>query len=402
MRFVWWLIISVSIISLFGIASLLLLRFLNRSWWQLKPVRWISYLLLTLGALGLIVWFFAFLRQIIWLAGLGATLSVTVLIIFLTLTISLPFSGIMHGLNAYLEKRLRHTREPRSGNFTRNRRVFLKGIAAAIPLAAVTASGSGVARAFQRANVYRLPLAFDNLPGELEGLKILHLSDSHLGIYKFLDCLEEILLEAEKTAPDIVLFTGDIADDLTLLPEALNMTASLNPKYGAYASPGNHEYYRGINEVVSIFDRGPIPLLRSSGIAINIKGASLYLAGADDPRFLRRDNTAFLHKTVEKSLDGAPSDAFIVLMSHRPEGLDVAARFGVNLTLSGHTHGGQVGFNGRSFWETFMPYRYLWGRYEKDQAQMYLTSRIGHWFPFRLGCPPEAPVIELVSKNRAI
>lgn len=399
MRFVWWLIVSVSIISCLGIVSLLLLRYLNRSWWQLKPVRWISYLLTALGGLGLVVWFLAFLKQIIWLAGLGATLSVTVFITFLALTLTLPFSGIIHKINSLFEKRLRSKREAESRELRNTRRLFLKGVAAAIPLAAVATGGSGVVRAFQRADVYRLPIQLDYLPPELEGLKILHLSDSHLGIYKFLDDLEEILSDAEKMKPDIVLFTGDIADDLALLPEALKMTASLKPEYGTYASLGNHEYYRGINQVQRIFDRGPVRLLRSSGIAIDIKGVSLYLAGADDPRFLGRDNTAFLQETTGKALDGAPSDAFNILMSHRPEGLNAAAEFGIDLTLSGHTHGGQVGINGRSFWEGLVTDRYLWGEYNKRRSRMYLTSGIGHWFPFRLGCPPEAPVIELGCGN---
>ena len=84
-------------------------------------------------------------------------------------------------------------------------------------------------------------------------------------------------------------------------------------------------------------------------------------------------------------------------MTHRPEGFDPASEMGIELTLSGHTHGGQAGLNGRSLWSAFTD-RYLWGHYAKNGSQMYLSSGIGHWFPFRLGCPTEAPIIELTSK----
>jgi uncharacterized protein len=82
-------------------------------------------------------------------------------------------------------------------------------------------------------------------------------------------------------------------------------------------------------------------------------------------------------------------------MSHRPDAFDHAAVRGIDLTLAGHTHGGQIGMFGRSVFESYWPERYLWGRYERNGSQLYTSAGVGHWFPFRLGCPPEAPVIEL-------
>ncbi|RKX73418.1 MAG: hypothetical protein DRP60_11930 [Spirochaetes bacterium] len=76
--------------------------------------------------------------------------------------------------------------------------------------------------------------------------------------------------------------------------------------------------------------------------------------------------------------------------------IDFAAELGVNLTLAGHTHGGQIGVGGRSFFDWVLPYKYLWGHYTKDNgSQLYTSAGIGHWFPFRLGCPAEAPVFVL-------
>ena len=98
-------------------------------------------------------------------------------------------------------------------------------------------------------------------------------------------------------------------------------------------------------------------------------------------------------------MNGAPADGFTILMSHRPEGLNAAAALGIPLTLAGHTHGGQFGWFGRSIFEPWLPHRYLWGKYQKDQSQLYTSAGVGHWFPFRLGCPPEAPIIVLKRGN---
>ena len=78
-----------------------------------------------------------------------------------------------------------------------------------------------------------------------------------------------------------------------------------------------------------------------------------------------------------------------------PEGFDPAAKAGVDLTLSGHTHGGQIGFNGKSAFEPLWPDGYLWGGYRRGASSLYTTAGFGDWFPFRLGCPSEAPLLVL-------
>jgi hypothetical protein len=82
-------------------------------------------------------------------------------------------------------------------------------------------------------------------------------------------------------------------------------------------------------------------------------------------------------------------------MSHRPDVFPYAADLGVQLTLSGHTHGGQIGFDGRSVLEGVFPHSFLWGEYAIKASRLYTTCGAGHWFPFRLGCPAEAPLITL-------
>ena len=100
-------------------------------------------------------------------------------------------------------------------------------------------------------------------------------------------------------------------------------------------------------------------------------------------------------ETVNKAMADANGEAFKLLLSHRPRALDVAGPADIDLILAGHTHGGQLGYQGRSVFEDYLKNRYLWGRYSKGKTQLYTSSGVGHWMPFRLGCPPEAPIITL-------
>lgn len=292
---------------------------------------------------------------------------------------------------------------PRSGlprrqqGADRRRRSFLTKTAAVIPAVTLGAAGYGLFRSEGAVLMPEITFSFPDLHPDLDGLRILHLSDIHIGYYVELNDLEKVMRSAMEKRPDLVLISGDISDDLEVLPDVLRMMAVLKPRYGMYASLGNHEYFRGIREVLRIIEAGPIPLLRDTGVGIKVGGGTLYLGGADDPvRMARREeNYRFLRKTVDSAFDGAPSDAFHLLMSHRPQGFDIAADQGIHLTVAGHTHGAQMGINGRSILEPWMRDHYLWGHYQRGGSHLYTSAGVGHWFPFRLGCPPEAPVYVL-------
>lgn len=241
----------------------------------------------------------------------------------------------------------------------------------------------------------RREVVIQGLPESLDGIRILQLSDLHLRHYVTLDDLEDVVRDAEAMKPDLVLVTGDIADDLEMLPGAIELIQGMRAPLGTFACLGNHEYFRGVDAVRRIFDRSPIPLFINQGVRIPVNGDSLYIAGIDDPRSMGAKDLAFYERTIDIALAGAGSQDTIVLMSHRPDAFDYAATQGVELTLSGHTHGGQIGFMGRSVFEPVWPDRYLWGHYDRSGSQLYTTSGMGHWFPFRLGCPQEVPLLVL-------
>lgn len=165
-------------------------------------------------------------------------------------------------------------------------------------------------------------------------------------------------------------------------------------------SLGNHEYMRGIEDVKRIVAAGPVPLLINDGQRIIHAGSPIFLGGADDPKRMRGDVDPFLDKAVQKTMSKADYNDFKILMSHRPKALDVAGKYDVDLILSGHTHGGQIILNGKSAFEGMVEREpYLWGKYKKDQTQLYTSAGMGHWFPFRFNCPPEAPLIELKKSS---
>ncbi len=389
------LMFAVVVILLFGLTEIALLRFLNRTWWNNKYIRTAAWSLPLFGTAMVLLWGLGEYYTRNWLAYPSATLTAMTFILEVCLMLSLPLSGIFHfvyrGIDWFAARR--KTKKPQLPD--QNRRVFLKAAAAGLPIVTVTMGVSGLTRAFAGVNVYTKTIVVDDLPPDLEGLKILHLSDMHLRHYVTLDDLAEVICDASRFAPDLVLVTGDIADDLRLLPGALSTIENLNPPLGIFASLGNHEYFHGISSVRRIFDRSPIPLLVNQGVRVAIGPCLLFIGGIDDPRFLWGEDNTFFRQTVDRTLSDFRGEDFLILMSHRPNVFDYASEAGIDLTLAGHTHGGQIGFANHSLLDVLWPHQYIWGHYRRGQSHLYTSSGVGHWFPFRLGCPPEAPIIQL-------
>jgi uncharacterized protein len=277
------------------------------------------------------------------------------------------------------------------------RRTFVKAGTALLPLTALAASAVELAQAAGPQRMPVVTMRYPDLHPSLEGLRILHLSDLHLGADMHVSDLDALLLRAKAARPHLILVTGDVADDHGELAAALALLGKHAPSLGVYASLGNHEYLHDIAKTRPIYERSPIPLLVERGTTLNVGGAKLYLAGANDPVSVDPNISSFMESTVGAAMAQAPKDAFRLLLSHRPDGFVPAAKRGVDLTLSGHTHGMQVGLFGRSAFESMYPERFLWGDYRREKSRLYTTSGFGHWFPFRLNCPTEAPIIVLAS-----
>lgn len=384
-------ILVLILIAAIGFVNRYLLKKTNGQIWQLplldKTAKVLPYSIVPF----LILWGLGSLSNLQWLKISGATLTGIILIINLMLLLTLPFSFGTHLLSRIFKP------EPQKSplKLKKSRRMFLKSAAAAAPVFAIGRASEGFASSFSETRFPQIEMPFKNLPDDLDGIRILHLSDLHLGYYFGLDHLENTLQNAEKYDPDLIAVTGDIADDLGLMTDAMKLIDQLKTPYNKYVIVGNHEHFRGINEAIRRINAGPVPLLFNQNDTFTIGGTKLTIAGVDDPVRMRADITGFLDNAVDIAFNGAAQADFRLLLSHRPRALDVAEKYNIDLTLSGHTHGGQVGFAGRSLWEIINENGYLWGSYQKGNSQLYTSAGMGHWFPFRLNCPLEAPVITL-------
>ncbi|MBN1446743.1 MAG: metallophosphoesterase [Bacteroidetes bacterium] len=393
MRVFFPVIFSMISILLLSVIEILLLKTLHRDWWQIPWVRKTSWGVPVAGLFGLSLWALGIVLEFDPMLAIGATLSAIVFVLGIALMLSLPFSAVFHIIDRIVKwiGQKRNERRDMDAQPDPGRRRLLTTSAMIFPAVAVVTGGRGVLNAYGDPRMPDISLSWPDLPHALEGLRVLHISDVHIGFFIGFDELERMIeLSAEKQ-PDLVLITGDFSDDAPTYLDALRLAGQIPSRYGHFASIGNHEYFRGIQSIIRSYERGPIPLLLDSGATVNIDGAALHIAGADDPRSMRNMPEHFFERSIDQAMRDAPSDAFPILLSHRPSGFDYAARRGIPLTLAGHTHGGQIGFNGRSLLYTLNPERYMWGLYEKGDAKLFVSAGAGHWFPYRIGCPAEIP-----------
>lgn len=404
--------------------DLVLLIVMHRAWWRHRWVRWTALLVPLIVVVSLGTWSHAHSEKSTSWVAVGAGLAS---IIFTQLAALLPalivagaLRGAIHGWTRFQHRRpqaidgtvpfpaqkplpeeLAVQSRPQVEPTSPERRRFLGMGLAAMPLVSAGAAAGGTLQSIQTPRIPRVPLFYPDLPADLQGLRILHLSDLHVGPYVSVQDVEHLMERAAALHPDLVVVTGDICDHLAEYLPTLQRIEALAPPLGTFASLGNHEYFRGLTAVRACFDRCTIQLLVEEGVTIPVGASHLHIAGADDPRTLA-DPSAHqrLRNSVRASLDGAPTEAFQLLLSHRSQAFDTAAPLGVNLTLSGHTHGFQIGVAGRSLLEPFLPDSYVWGHYGSDSTQLYTSAGVGHWLPFRLGCPTEAPLFVLTNDDQ--
>jgi len=264
------------------------------------------------------------------------------------------------------------------------------------PLLALATSlyGNRIERLSEAENFFDIPIK--NLPPELENFKISQISDIHLGAYFPLERLEKLLQKISDTKPDLLAITGDIFDDRSLNPQAIKLVDSFCDKFkfGIYYIHGNHEHFRGIASIEAELHKTKIHWLVNKSENVTSK---LYMLGVDYPPSSpvmesggrgEADELFYKQKRefVEKALQNVPYDAVCVLLAHHPEFIDDGAEKNIPLTLTGHTHGGQIGFFGISLLPVF---KYTRGMVQNGNCFGYVHSGNGSWFPFRLGCPPE-------------
>ena len=275
------------------------------------------------------------------------------------------------------------------------RQVVARGAATAIGLAAVGATGASLREGLAEVHVKEIEVPMKRLPKALEGFTIVQLTDIHIGPTigrKFMDALVE---KTNALKPDVVAITGDLVDgQVSVLSPHTDPLAQLKARYGRYFVTGNHEYYSGVTEWTEYLNRIGIRVLRNERVSIGDASASIDLAGVDDWTAQR-----FGHghgADIERALKGRDIERELVLLAHQPKQIDDAARLGVGLQISGHTHGGQIWpFN--NIVHLVQPY--VAGLFDhNDLTKIYVSRGAGYWGPpMRLFAPAEITKLVLVS-----
>ncbi|MEP7076581.1 MAG: metallophosphoesterase [Acidobacteriota bacterium] len=236
----------------------------------------------------------------------------------------------------------------------------------------------------------RVEIRLDRLAKQLDGFKIIHLSDTHHSPFTPLEHIARAVKVANRLKPDMFLLTGDYVshEDKYIAPVA-EVLSDLSAEFGTYACLGNHDHWTNADLLTHLFRGEGINLLINEGLRIEARGASFWLAGVDDHMVGKTD--------VAASLKGSYPDELKILLAHNPIIFRQAVRAGIDLTLSGHTHGGQVKI--RDDEKRILRRRKLTaGLHQRKESQIYITRGIGTVvLPVRYQCPPEISLLELRS-----
>nr|WP_218023483.1 metallophosphoesterase [Nocardia altamirensis] len=272
-----------------------------------------------------------------------------------------------------------------------SRRLFVsRAVGGAAALAAVSTVGYGAHSVLTGPTVKQVTVPLANLPRAGHGYRIAVVSDIHLGPILGRGFAERVVERINGTQPDLIAVVGDLVDgSVEHLRSAVEPLARLRARHGAYFVTGNHEYFSGAEEwMVHVQELG-LRLLANSRAELPY----FDLAGVNDIQGKRiGDGPDFA-----AALGNRDMGRTAVLLAHQPVQIHDAVKFGVDLQLSGHTHGGQV-WPGNLLAELANPT--VAGLEQYGDTQLYVTRGAGAWGPpVRVGAPSDITVITLASKQ---
>lgn len=230
------------------------------------------------------------------------------------------------------------------------------------------------------------------LPASLAGIRVVQLSDLHVAPLLGRAYIENVVAKTMALRPDLIAITGDLVDgEVATLREAIAPLADLRARFGVFAVTGNHEYYSGADAWIAHFTALGIRVLRNERVSIGTDEGTFDLAGIDDATagHFGGDHGPRLDRAVF----GRDAKRELILLAHQPKQVVGAAREGVGLMLSGHTHGGQL-FPFGLLVRLAQPF--VSGLHRVGETQVYVNRGTGYWGPpMRLGAPPEITLLTL-------
>lgn len=281
---------------------------------------------------------------------------------------------------------------PRS--FQGERREALRTLAKAAVVSPVVVMGFGTFVERTNFEVRECDIAIRNLPVQMDGMRLLLLSDIHLGAFLSVKTLARVIDQSNELKAHVAFMTGDlISSAKDPLDDCLFQLSRLRSDWGTFGCLGNHEVYAEAEDYTAVQGKKlGIRFLRGEAQVLDIGGASLNVAGVDYQPFEQRPR--YLQDSGPLVRPGAVN----VLLSHNPDVFPAAAARGYDLMLAGHTHGGQITFEILS--PVLNPARILTpfvrGLYSNGASSCYVTRGIGTLgVPTRLGARPEISLLKL-------
>jgi predicted MPP superfamily phosphohydrolase len=276
-----------------------------------------------------------------------------------------------------------------------SRRQFLARATYAYAAAGLGLATYGIWSADRLPVVTRRTLFFPDLPPGLDGIRIAHLSDVHAGIHMEREKMEAIVAQTNALQPDLICQTGDMIDiAASFIPDYVRAFRDLRAPLGVVTVLGNHDRYTGEDAVIrGVRDAGQA-FVQNGAHVVERNGTPLALVGIDDPRNWRADDPQ--DADVDVALRRSPSEAFKILLAHRPGAFDGAAPRGIPLTLAGHIHGGQIYLPVIGWSAGRLITKYVMGHFRQGSSHLYVSRGIGVvGVPIRIFVPPEIALLEL-------
>ncbi len=279
------------------------------------------------------------------------------------------------------------------------RRQFLEQTAIAVSAAPFVAGAYGLfygrlnlETTHKRIKLRRLPKAFD-------GFRIVQLSDLHISPFMSAEEIRRYVAIANRLKADLAVLTGDFVTwDPAAEGAVVQALSGVKAPFGVFGCLGNHEIYTETQgSITRLFAVQGIRILRQARMPVQTGGEALNLIGVD---FQGRHGPPLPPRAYLRGVERLMMpDTANILLSHNPNSFDRAAELGIDLSLGGHTHGGQVTleFIHPSLSPSRLMTPYVSGWFEKPGSQLYVNRGIGTiGFPIRLGASPEITVFELV------
>lgn len=265
-----------------------------------------------------------------------------------------------------------------------SRRKWLGTVATALPVLASYGTAAFSLPRMTRFRVLSMDVPIKDLPPALDGTRIAHLTDTHVGKFTRGKVLDDIVTATNGLDADLVLFTGDLIDNaIRDLPYAVDMLKRLKAKSGVFVIEGNHDLFddpvgfaRGVRE-------SGVPLLRNEVATVSIRDTAVQLLG-----IIWNRGEEEMAEDVDTVAALRDPNAFSILLAHHPHAFDRAAEIGIPLTLAGHTHGGQLMLSEKVGAGPMM-FRYWSGLYQKAASALVVGNGTGNWFPLRVNAPAE-------------